>query len=61
MLKHKESENKARIHLGINPVIDIVLAAFFFSSSGIWTKLSGQDAFVLSFLEPLYRFFLLVC
>ncbi len=34
-----------------NPVTDIITAALFFSTSGIWTKLSGQDAFVLSFFR----------
>ncbi|HQL05141.1 MAG TPA: DMT family transporter [Treponemataceae bacterium] len=34
-------------------VFDIVFAAFILSGGGIWTKLSGQDAFVLAFFRAL--------
>ncbi|MGL1893678.1 MAG: DMT family transporter [Spirochaetaceae bacterium] len=37
----------------IIPIMGIVLATAFFSTSGIWTKLSGQDLFVLAFFRSL--------
>lgn len=48
-----EKDNKTGSRFALNPVFDIVIAAFILSGGGIWTKLSGQDAFVLAFFRAL--------
>lgn len=35
------------------PLLEIVTATLFFSTSGVWTKMAGQDAFVMALFRSL--------